>query len=117
MSTKGTTKIVKTPEVLSGKPRIEGTRIGVFLIGESIREGGQSIEDLLDGYPDLSREQVEAALEYYDEHPEAMDVIRQRKEAIRQRVLTQSRAPGAPSTSEREDTDSDGGPNADEPNT
>lgn len=105
MSTKKTIKIVKTPEVLSGKPRIEGTRIGVFLIGESIRAGGQPIEDILEGYPDLSREQVEAALSYYDAHPEAMDVIRQRKKAIRQRVLAQSRAPGAASTSEGTETD------------
>ena len=32
-------EIVTTSDVLHGQPRIEGTRIGVFVIGESIREG------------------------------------------------------------------------------
>ncbi|WP_435076455.1 DUF433 domain-containing protein [Halococcus sp. AFM35] len=90
-----TVEIVKTPDVLHGKPRIEGTRIGVFTIGESVRAAGRSVEDMLTAYPDLTREQVEAALAYYDDHPEAMDILRQQKEATRQRVLSQSRAPGA----------------------
>ena len=49
-----TVEIVKTPDVLHGKPRIEGTRIGVFLIGECVREGGQSTTEILNGYPDLT---------------------------------------------------------------
>ena len=81
-----TTPIVKTPETLGGKPRIEGTRIGVFMIAESIRETDQTIETILEGYPDLSREQVEEALSYYDEHPETMDVLRTQYEAERQNL-------------------------------
>lgn len=92
------TAIVKTPEVLGGKPRIDGTRLGVFTIGESIREGGQTVEDILDSYPDLSREQVLAALEYYDAHPEVMDVIRTQREATTYRLRSQSRAPGTDDT-------------------
>jgi uncharacterized protein (DUF433 family) len=88
-------RIVKDPDVLHGKPRVEGTRIGVFMIAESIREGEHTIESVLEGYPDLSRAQVDAALEYYDDHPEAMDVIRQRKEATRRHIQRQSRAPDA----------------------
>jgi uncharacterized protein (DUF433 family) len=88
-------EIVKTPDVLHGTPRFEGTRIGVFMIGEGIRVGEWTIDDTLDSYPDLSRAQVEAALDYYDDHPEAMDVIRQRKEANRRRIRRQSRAPDA----------------------
>ena len=80
------THVVKTPAVLGGKPRIDGTRIGVFTIGESVRENGQSVEDVLEAYPSLSREQVEAALVYYDAHPEAMDVIRTQRAATRQRL-------------------------------
>lgn len=89
-----TVEIVKTPDVLHGKPRIEGTRIGVFTIGESVRAAGQSVDDMLTAYPDLTREQVHAALDYYDDHPEAMDILRQQQEATRRRVLSQSRAPG-----------------------
>lgn len=85
--------IVKTPDVLHGKPRIEGTRIGVFMIGESVRQGSQTIDDLLTAHPDLTREQVELALDYYDEYPELMDTLRTQREAYKQRVRTQSRAP------------------------
>lgn len=31
--------IVRTPDVLHGQPRIDGTRLGVFTIGESVRRG------------------------------------------------------------------------------
>ncbi|THE63039.1 DUF433 domain-containing protein [Salinadaptatus halalkaliphilus] len=86
-------RVVKTPETLGGKPRLEGTRIGVFTIGESIREGGQTVEEILNGYPDLSRRQVRVALEYYDDHPEAMDVIRMQRKATKYRLRSQSRAP------------------------
>ena len=34
MSDTETARIVKTPEVLHGQPRIDGTRIGVFMLGE-----------------------------------------------------------------------------------
>lgn len=86
-------EIVKDPDVLHGKPRFEGTRIGVFMIAEGIRAGEWTVEQTLESFPDLSRAQVEAALDYYDDHPEAMDVIRQRKEANRRRIQRQSRAP------------------------
>lgn len=85
--------IVKTPDVLGGKPRIEGTRIGVFLVGESIRDGGQSVDDVLRSYPHLDRDEVLAALSYYDAHPEAMDVIRKRREATKRRLGERSRSP------------------------
>lgn len=87
-----TVNIVKTPDVLHGKPRIEGTRIGVFMIGESIREGGGSIEEIVEGYPDLSHEQVETALDYYDHHTEEMDALRAEEEEIIDRLREQSRA-------------------------
>lgn len=86
-----TTPIVKTPDILGGKPRIEGTRIGVFMIAESIRETAQTIETILDGYPDLSREEVEEALDYYDEHPETIDVLRTQYEAEKQNLVERNR--------------------------
>ena len=97
-----TVEIVKTPDVLHGKPRIEGTRIGAFTIGESVRAAGQSVEEMLDAHPDLTREQVEAALAYYDDHPEAMDILRQQQAATRQRVLRHSRAPSTSDSSKHE---------------
>lgn len=92
-----TVEIVKTPDVLHGKPRIEGTRIGVFMLGEGIREGEWTVEETLASYPDLTRTEITAALDYYDDHPEAIDVIRTRREAITRRVREQSRAPASDS--------------------
>ena len=87
-----TVNIVKTPDVLHGKPRVEGTRIGVFMLGESIREGGQSVEEILQEYPDLSHEQVEAALDYYDQHPDEMDALRAEEKKTIERLRNRSRA-------------------------
>ena len=86
-----TDSVVKTPDILGGKPRIEGTRIGVFAIAESIRSTDQIIETILDGYPDLSREQVEEALSYYDAHPETMDVLRTQHEAEKRTLVERNR--------------------------
>jgi uncharacterized protein (DUF433 family) len=49
------------PEVMLGKPVIKGTRIPVDLIVRKLGEGA-SFEDLLDGYPNLSRDAIQAAL-------------------------------------------------------
>ena len=92
-----TVRIVKTPDILHGRPRIEGIRVGVFTLGAAIREHGESVEDLLEEYPDLDREEIEAALDYYDDHPELMDYIRTQKRLRKQDVLEQSRAPAAES--------------------
>jgi uncharacterized protein (DUF433 family) len=51
------------PEVMLGKPVIKGTRIPVDLIVRKLGEGA-SFEDLIDGYPNLSREAIHAALIY-----------------------------------------------------
>ena len=51
------------PEIMLGKPIIKGTRIPVELIVRKLGEGS-TIEDLLEGYPNLSREAVQAALVY-----------------------------------------------------
>ena len=87
-----TIRIVKTPDVLHGNPRIEGTRIGVFKLGVMAREQDYSIADVLDEHPSLDHEQVEAALEYYDEHPGLMETLRAQKQARRQDIREQSRA-------------------------
>ena len=91
-----TVEIVRTPDILHGKPRIEGTRIGVFTLGAAA-ESGATVEDLLDDYPDLDRAEVEAALDYYDAHPELMDYIRMQKESHKEDLAEQSRAPTAES--------------------
>ena len=39
-------EIVKTPEVLGGKPRVEGTRIGVRMIGDMVCRGDWTVEEI-----------------------------------------------------------------------
>lgn len=51
------------PDVMLGKPVIKGTRVPVELLLRKLGEGA-AIEDLLDAYPNLSREDIQAALQY-----------------------------------------------------
>lgn len=51
------------PDVMLGKPVIKGTRIPVELIVRKLGEGA-SVGDLLDGYPNLKKEDIQAALLY-----------------------------------------------------
>jgi uncharacterized protein (DUF433 family) len=51
------------PDVMLGKPVIRGTRIPVELVVRKLGEGA-TMEDLLDGYPTLSKEKIMAALIY-----------------------------------------------------
>ena len=55
--------IVRDPAIMLGKPIIAGTRITVEHIMRKLA-GGFSVEDILAGYPHLTRNQVLTALEY-----------------------------------------------------
>ncbi len=55
------------PNIMLGKPVIKGTRIPVELIVRKIGEGALT-EDLLDTYPNLSKEDIHAALLYAADH-------------------------------------------------
>ncbi len=56
-------RITIDPDVCHGKPCIAGTRIMVTNILSQLA-GGYSIERIMEGYPELSREDVVAAIEY-----------------------------------------------------
>lgn len=56
-------RIEINPEVMLGKPVIRGTRITVELILRKLSEGTTSV-DLLDAYPRLIKEDIQAALAY-----------------------------------------------------
>jgi uncharacterized protein (DUF433 family) len=66
-------RVVTDPAVLFGKPIIRGTRIPVSLIINYL-EHDHSIEDLLDDYPNLTREDVEAAIAYHLDESERVEV-------------------------------------------
>jgi uncharacterized protein (DUF433 family) len=50
------------PEIMSGAPCFAGTRVPIQNLIDYL-EGGDSIEDLLEGFPSVSRKQVIAFLE------------------------------------------------------
>jgi len=50
------------PEIMSGAPCFAGTRVPIQNLIDYL-EGGDSIEEFLDGFPTVSREQVIAFLE------------------------------------------------------
>jgi len=58
---KGT--IVSDPKILKGKPIVKGTRISVALILQNIASG-MSQEDILHGYSTLTKEGLDAALDF-----------------------------------------------------
>ncbi|OGP82373.1 MAG: hypothetical protein A2Y95_05795 [Deltaproteobacteria bacterium RBG_13_65_10] len=55
--------IVSDPNVMMGKPVVAGTRITVDLILEKLGSG-ESIEQLLDAHPRLTRDGILAALRF-----------------------------------------------------
>ncbi len=55
--------IVSDPSVMMGKPVIVGTRITVELVLEKLA-AGETVDDLLEAHPRLTREAIQAALAF-----------------------------------------------------
>ncbi len=51
------------PEIISGAIRFKGTRVPVQALIDTL-DSGESIEDFLDGWPDVTREQAEAVIHW-----------------------------------------------------
>lgn len=65
--------IVSNPSVMMGKPCVAGTRITVELILEKL-SAGETIEQLLEAHPRLTRASISAALDFAT-HALRLDVI------------------------------------------
>ena len=55
--------IAFTPGVLGGKAAIKGTRIGVDIVLEKLA-AGETVDQVLESYPHLSRESILACLAF-----------------------------------------------------
>lgn len=55
--------IVSEPEILRGKPRLKGTRIPVGLVLGYLA-AGKTTEEIVAEFPELTREQIAACLDY-----------------------------------------------------
>ena len=51
------------PEIISGAVRFKGTRVPVQALIDTL-DGGGTIEDFLDGWPDVTREQADAVIHW-----------------------------------------------------
>lgn len=60
--------VVSDPEIMRGTPIFKGTRIPVELVADMVNQGAE-IDEILAGYPTLSREQVELAPLYVAAFP------------------------------------------------
>lgn len=56
-------RIEATSDVMMGKPCVKGTRIAVYLLLEKMA-AGETFEQLLAAYPQLTIEDLRACLEY-----------------------------------------------------
>lgn len=66
MTQKMAGQIMNDPNILVGKPVIKGTRIPVSLILNLLAHG-YNIERVIEAYPVLKTEDIQAALEYAEE--------------------------------------------------
>lgn len=69
MEEKTKSRIIIDPKIMVGKPIIRGTRIPVDAIIKRLAEG-MTIKEILEDYPNLTKYDVKAALQY------TVDVIR-----------------------------------------
>ena len=60
--------------VRSGRPIVEGTRIGVHDVAGLILNGS-SIDDVVKSFPSLTRAQVYSCMAYYEDHKNEMDLL------------------------------------------
>lgn len=67
-------RIVSNPEILVGKPVIKGTRISVELILGWLANGWTH-EQILEAYPNITREDILAALAFATERLHEEDYI------------------------------------------
>jgi uncharacterized protein (DUF433 family) len=72
--------VVSNPSVMMGKPVIAGTRITVELVLEKLA-AGETVEQILDAHPRLTREGIQAALAFAAEALRA-DVVYPIDEAV-----------------------------------
>jgi len=61
-------QIELNPEIMGGTPVLRGTRMTVYAVLGRL-DGGETVEDILADYPELTREAVETAALYARTHP------------------------------------------------
>ena len=91
--------ITSDEKVLSGQPRISGTRIGVIHVYEMVVRGGASVPAAADAL-DVSVGDIHEALAYYYNHPEIIAEHRERQEKVLDKLEDRAVKPPVDTTSE-----------------
>jgi len=89
MAHAATERIVKTPGTCGGKARIAGHRIRVIDIVHWSEDAGLTPKEIVEYYPGMTVQDVEAALAYYHAHPEEIREEMRREEGIAERYRAQ----------------------------
>ena len=66
--------IVRVPDIGSGEPIIENSRISVRLIAAYYKEGA-TVEEILQDYPHLNLAAIHDAISYYLDHPDEIEEL------------------------------------------
>jgi uncharacterized protein (DUF433 family) len=66
-------RIVRTPGICGGKPRIDGRRVKVEHIAVCYERMGMSPDEIVTSHPTINLALVHAALSYYYEHKQEVD--------------------------------------------
>lgn len=82
--------IASNPEVCGGKPCIRGTRIRVWDIHVLHNLRGNSPAEILTAYPQLSLSNVHAALSYYLDHRDEIEVQMKEAESVAESLNVES---------------------------
>jgi uncharacterized protein (DUF433 family) len=70
--------IVTDADTCWGVPRINGTRIPVPTVVVQARRYGGDLDKLREDFPHVTIPQLQACLDYYDQHREEIDALMQR---------------------------------------
>jgi uncharacterized protein (DUF433 family) len=79
-------RIVRDDDVMGGEPVIEGTRISVLRIQALVHDRDLPVEEAASMHG-LDLEDVRAALRYYEENPEVIAEVRERREKLEERSM------------------------------
>lgn len=74
ITTQPTHYIERRPEIQGGDACIAGTRIPVWVLA-AMHKQGDTAEEILEAYPNLTAAQVHAALSYYYDHRAEIDAV------------------------------------------
>lgn len=78
--------ISRDEDVLSGEPRIDGTRIGVIDVYDHVTAGGGDPASAAEAFG-VSLDDIYSALAYYEDNPDEMRRVRDRREAERAALI------------------------------